>query len=202
LKLENKLRSAIEQQQLRTQYQPIVSLRTGGIVAFEALVRWQQPRVGLVSPADFIQLAEESGLIEPLGEWVLRDVCRQIRVWEQEFPTARPFVVSVNVSGRQFKRPDFVSQIDRILEETGVRGSRLAVEITEAAILEDTESAIASLLHLRARRIAVHIDDFGTGYSSLDRLRQLPVDTLKIDRSFVNGLGGSRQNTEFVRAIV
>ena len=190
-------------------YQPIVSIVTNTITSFEALVRWQHPERGLVSPNDFIPIAEETGLIVPLGRWVLRTACHQIRQWQQLFQNNPPLSVSVNLSVKQFSQPDLIEYIDRVLEETHLHGSSLKLEITESVLIENSESVTAMLVELRSRNIHLCIDDFGTGYSSLSYLHRFPTNTLKIDRSFVSRMGvnfdiskGEIDPTEIVRSIV
>lgn len=192
LQLETGLRRAVPQQELRLYYQPFVSLTTGRIVGFEALVRWQHPKRGLVSPAEFIPIAEETGLILPIGEWVLREACLKAKEWHLAFPHQEPLTISVNLSCKQLAQPDLSEKIDRILHETGVERQSLKLEITESATMENVESAradgkqaIAILEQLRSLGVRLGIDDFGTGYSSLSRLHSFPIDTLKIDQSFV-----------------
>lgn len=190
-------------------YQPIVSIATNTISSFEALVRWQHPERGLVSPAEFIPVAEETGLIVPLGRWVLRTACQQIRQWQQLFPSNPPLSVSVNLSVKQFSQPDLIEYIDQVLAESDLDGSSLKLEITESVLIENSESVTAMLVELRSRNIHLCIDDFGTGYSSLSYLHRFPTNTLKIDRSFVSRMGvkfdlskGEIDPTEIVRSIV
>ena len=190
-------------------YQPIVSIATNKITSFEALVRWQHPERGLVSPNEFIPIAEETGLIVPLGRWVLRTACHQIRQWQQLFPCNPPLSVSVNLSVKQFSQPNLIEYIDQVLEESHLEGSSLKLEITESVLIENSESVTAMLVELRARNIHLCIDDFGTGYSSLSYLHRFPTNTLKIDRSFVSRMGvkfdvskGEIDPTEIVRSIV
>ncbi|MBD2095914.1 EAL domain-containing protein [Trichocoleus sp. FACHB-591] len=201
LQLEMALRWALERQELRVFYQPLVSLTTGRIVGFEALVRWLHPEQGLISPAEFIAIAEETGLIVPIGQWVLTESCRQLREWQTQFPTASTLSISVNLSSKQFSQPNLVSQIEQVLQETGLRPDTLKLEITESGIMNNTESA-ALLRQLRALQVQLCIDDFGTGYSSLSRLRQFPIHTLKIDRSFVSTMREAVQDAEVVQAII
>lgn len=189
-------------------YQPIVSIANGKIAGFEALVRWRHPEGGLVSPGEFIPVAEETGLIVPIGRWVLREACHQIQAWQQLFPNNR-LSVSVNLSVKQFSQPDLIEYIDLVLAETNLDGSSLKLEITESVLIENPESVTAMLGELRARNIHLCIDDFGTGYSSLSYLHRFPTNTLKIDRSFVSRMGvecdigkGSIDPTEIVRSIV
>ena len=201
LQLETDLRWAIEREELRVYYQPIVSLGTGAIVGFEALVRWQHPEQGTISPDQFIPIAEETGLIIPLGMWVLRESCRQLHRWQQQFPRHSPLTMSVNLSGKQFSQPDLIEQIAKILQETQIVPGSLKLEITESGIMENTEAA-GLLEQLKALNIKLSIDDFGTGYSSLSRLNQFPIHTLKIDRSFVNKIQEEGENGTIVQAIV
>lgn len=208
LKLENDLRRAVKgleepdlTPQFQLYYQPLVGLKTGRLEGFEALVRWQHP-LGFVSPQQFIPIAEETGLIVPLGAWILREACRQLVTWQTQFPQALPLTVSVNLSCRQFSRSDLVVQIDQILQETGLDGSRLKLEITESEIMDNAELARAMLLQLKRRNIQLCIDDFGTGYSSLSYLHQFPLDHLKIDQSFINQMGVDGENSEIIQTIV
>ena len=202
LQLETELRWAIERQELQVYYQPIVSLTTGKIVWFEALVRWQHPEQGLISPAEFIPVAEETGLIIPIGQWVLRESCYQLRQWQQQFRSHPPLTISVNLSGKQFSQPDLVEQIDQTLKETGLSPGSLKLEITESGIMQNADSAAALLEQLKVLKIQLCIDDFGTGYSSLSRLHQFPINTLKIDRSFVSEMTDNGENAEIVQAII
>jgi len=201
LQLDTDLRRAIERQEFQLHYQPIVSLSTRKIIGFEALVRWQHPQRGMVSPAEFIPLTEETGLIIPLGQWVLLEACRQLRVWQQKFPTHPPLSMSVNLSGVQFRQPNLIEQIDQILQESNVNPGSLKLEITESVVMDNAESATAILQALKARNIQLAMDDFGTGYSSLSYLHRFPVDTLKIDRSFVSLMDVEGGNLEIVRTI-
>ncbi|MEP0872054.1 EAL domain-containing protein [Trichocoleus desertorum AS-A10] len=201
LQLEMALRWALERQELRVFYQPLVSLTTGRIVGFEALVRWLHPEQGLISPTEFIAIAEETGLIVPIGQWVLTESCRQLRQWQTQFLTASTLTISVNLSSRQFSQPNLVEQVAQVLRETGLSPHHLKLEITESGIMNNTESA-ALLRQLRALQVQLCIDDFGTGYSSLSRLRQFPIHTLKIDRSFVSTMREAVQDAEVVQAII
>ncbi|MBD1861162.1 MULTISPECIES: EAL domain-containing protein [Trichocoleus] len=202
LHLETDLRRAIERQELRLHYQPIVSLTTGRIHGFEALIRWQHPERGLMSPAEFIPVAEETGLIVPVGLWVLREACQQAQKWQKQFSTSFPLTMSVNLSGKQFSQPDLIGQIEQILQATALDARSLKLEITESVMMENAESATKMLLRLKALGVQLHIDDFGTGYSSLSYLHRFPIDQLKIDRSFVKRLGADDESAEIVRAIV
>ena len=199
LQLEAALHRAVERQEFRLFYQPIVSLETGRIAGFEALLRWEHPERGLVAPDEFIPVAEDLGLIIPLGQWALREACRQLRAWQMEFVDLRPLTVSVNLSGRQFAHSELLTVVDHALKETGLEASSLKLEITESVMMDNTELSSALLLDLKARHIDTCMDDFGTGYSSLSFLQQYPVNILKIDRSFM-GLG--KESVEIVRTIV
>jgi diguanylate cyclase (GGDEF)-like protein len=202
LRLETELRRAIERAEFRLHYQPIISLATGRLAAFEGLLRWEHPDRGLVMPDDFIPLAEETGLILPIGQWALQEGCRQMREWREGNGHAPLPTMSLNLSGRQLTECDLVSDVGRMLEAEGLEGHELDLEVTENVIMADTESTRGCLAGLRALDLGVSIDDFGTGHSSLSHLDRLPVDTLKIDRSFLRTHGGHPHKTEIVRTIV
>ena len=187
--LESDLRRGIERGELRLHYQPLVDMPTDRIVGFEALVRWEHPVRGLIPPLSFVPLAEETGLILPLGRWVLEHACRQARAWRDLRPDAPPMFMSVNLSARQFAQPGLVDQVKEILADTGLEPSTLEIEITESALMDQTEAGIRTLRQLRDIGVRLVLDDFGTGYSSLSYLKHLPLDTIKIDRSFVAGMG-------------
>ena len=203
LELETELHQAIEHQEFELYYQPIVSLETGKIAGFEALVRWQSPKRGFVSPGEFIPVAEEiDDLIFPLGQWILQQACRQMRLWHEQFPQHPPLMISVNLSSRQFSQPDLVEQIEQTLEEVGLDCHSLKLEITESMVMDDVEAAIAILKRLKKLELRLSIDDFGTGYSSLSYLHRFPMDTLKVDKSFVGRMDESKDDHEIVRTIV
>ncbi len=204
LQLETDLRMALKRQEFLLHYQPFVCLATGRIIGFEALVRWQHPLRGLVSPVKFIPVAEETGAIVQLGEWVLEEACRQLRLWEGMFDFDRPLIMSVNLSGKQFAQPDLVARIKEILGTTGLSAQSLKLEITESVVMDDVESAIAVLKQMKGLNVKLGIDDFGTGYSSLSYLSRFPTDTLKVDRSFVGRmeLESEGENVAIVRTIV
>ncbi len=201
LALEHDLRQAIERGELVLHFQPEVELATGQVLGAEALVRWQHPQRGLVSPAEFIPIAEETGLILDLDAWVLAEACRQARGWPATAAGRGP-IVSVNLSARRFQQADLPASVARVLTETGLEPGRLRLEITETAVMSDVDAAVATLQQLRAMGVLLAIDDFGTGYASLNYLRRFPVHTLKIDRSFITGLGEDAQALQIVRAIM
>ena len=202
LKLETDLRRALERGEFRVYYQPIVSLSTAKIAGFEALVRWERPGVGIVGPEEFVAVAEEMGLIVFLGSWVLRKACEQARRWHLASPGEKTLTMSVNVSGRQFKQPDIVEQVQRIVRETQVDPSAIKLEVTESVTMDNAERTIRIVKGLKNLGVRLSIDDFGTGYSSLSYLRRFPMDTLKIDRSFVQNLPGNPENLEIIRTIM
>jgi len=199
--LETGLRRALAHDEFRVHYQPIISLESWRISGFEALVRWEHPEHGYVSPLKFIPVAEETGLIIKIGEWVLREACQQLRVWQEQFPSDPPLSMSVNLSGKQLSQPDLIDRISQILSETGVEASTLKIEITESAIIENIDDAAMTLRRIKALGIRLSLDDFGTGYSSLSYLHRFPIDTLKIDRSFVSRINLPK-NTEIVKTIL
>jgi diguanylate cyclase (GGDEF)-like protein len=201
LGLEQDLRRALERDELEVYYQPIVSLSEARLTGFEALLRWNHPVRGLVLPDKFIPMAEDTGLIVPIGTWVLHEACRQIRTWDQEFPAAGDLVVNVNLSARQCTHPDLPQEVRRILDDTGIAPSRLKLEITEGVVLEHSEVVGNVLRELRVLGVQFGLDDFGMGYSALSYLQNFPFQTIKIDRAFVGGMD-SGSNTEIVRAIV
>ncbi len=190
LSLESELRTAIELGQLRLLYQPIVELRSLRVAGFEALVRWAHPRFGTLAPADFIPLAEETGLIRTLGEWILGEACRQTKEWQELY--GQSFAVSINLSALQFRNLSFLPDLSRVLWKTGVGRSAVQLEITETALMEDEEATLKNLVELKRLGVKVAIDDFGIGYSSLSYLRRFDVELLKIDQSFVSDCGDER----------
>jgi EAL domain-containing protein (putative c-di-GMP-specific phosphodiesterase class I) len=200
LALEFSLRQALENQEFVLHYQPRVDLKSGAIVGAEALVRWQHPTRGLISPAHFIGLAEETGLIVPLGSWILRHACQQQAAWRREGFGAT--VVAVNVSSRQFGEPDFVEMVAATLAQTGLPAESLELELTESVIMTDVEDAILILGRLRALGVKLSIDDFGTGYSSLAYLKRFPISALKIDQSFVRDIVADQDDRLIVSSII
>ncbi len=202
LNLENDLRRAVERNEFFLLYQPIVQVGSGALAGFEALVRWQHPERGIVPPLEFIPIAEETGLIVPLGRWVLEAACQQVREWQLAFLEFRSLTLSVNLSGKQLNDPKLIQKVKDILFETGFDPSRLKLEITESVVMENAETSTILLKQLRELGLQLSIDDFGTGYSSLSYLHRFPVTTLKIDRSFVSRMGQGDENLEIVRTIV
>ncbi|MEH1941898.1 MAG: EAL domain-containing protein [Nostoc sp.] len=203
LDLETALRNALlKQEEFHLDYQPIVSLITGKIIGFEALIRWYHPERGFISPQDFIPLAEETGMIVSIGQWVLYEACQQMHAWHKQFPTSRPLTISVNFSGKQITQPDVFKQVKDILQQTGLEPCCLKLEITESLLMDNFELANTVLSQLTALNVELHMDDFGTGYSSLSYLHRLPIKTIKIDRSFVTTIGSQGENLEIIRAIV
>ncbi|NJO93612.1 MAG: EAL domain-containing protein [Hydrococcus sp. RM1_1_31] len=203
--LEIEMRGAIARNEFQLYFQPIVSLKTLKIGGFEALIRWQSPQRGFMSPGVFIPVAEESGLIVPLGQWILREACLQICRWQEQFPQHSTLMMSINLSRRQFAQVDLVEQIQNTLEEINVDRDRIKLEITESLMMNDIEEGLTLLRRLKDLGLKLSLDDFGTGYSSLSNLHSFPIDTLKIDQSFVNRLSEdceSEKYSQIVRTIV
>jgi EAL domain-containing protein (putative c-di-GMP-specific phosphodiesterase class I)/GGDEF domain-containing protein len=202
LRLEGSLRRALERRELELHYQPIVCMRTGAITAFEALLRWRHPERGLLAPGAFLAAAEASGVLVPAGRWVLAQACRQAQAWGERHPGAARIAVTVNLSARQLRHPGVVANVEDALVGSGLAANRLHLEITESAIMESGEAAVETLCRLKALGVMLCVDDFGVGYSSLSYLHRFPVDVLKIDRSFVAGLGKVGACGDIVRAVV
>ena len=201
LRLETDFHHSIDRGEFRLHYQPIVSLFDGQVVGFEALTRWQHPQRGYVSPEKFIPLAEETGMIIPLGWWVLQEVCYQLKEWQLQFNNPN-LTIAVNISQKQFSQPCLIDSLMQILQTTGLEADSLRLEITESLLMQDTQTTIKTLNQLKAIGCKLHLDDFGTGYSSLSYLHSLPIDALKIDRSFVKAIDSEGNNSEIVEAIV
>jgi diguanylate cyclase (GGDEF)-like protein len=202
LHTETALRRAIEREEFRVYFQPEVSIETGAIVGLEALVRWEHPERGLLAPDEFISLAEETGLIVPIGTWVLRESCRRAQAWQAERVGDEPLVVRVNVSARQLSQDGVVAVVQDALEETRLDPAQLCLEVTESVLVEDPESSTGTLAALKRLGVKIAVDDFGTGYSSLEYLRRFPVDCVKIDRSFVRGIPHSSDDVAIVNAVI
>ncbi|MEA4857938.1 putative bifunctional diguanylate cyclase/phosphodiesterase [Solidesulfovibrio sp.] len=202
MEMEMALRQALEHGEITVHYQPIVSLSTGVITGVEALARWRHPSQGLITPNEFIPIAEETGLINELGALVLRQACRRMVDLGNANPDAAKLTLSVNISGRQFKRPDFVEEVAAIMAETDIDPSRVRLELTESVLMDNADEAVETIKRLKALRVKVVIDDFGTGYSSLSYIQRFPFDSLKVDRSFVGNMNEAEQNMEIVRTII
>ncbi len=202
LEVERELRHALDRDELDLHYQPVIALRSGEITGLEALVRWRHPERGLLDPGDFVSIAEDSGLIEPIGRWVQESACRQVLDWHEQRPDQRPFDVSVNLSARQVAHRDLAASVAEVLARTGLEPASLRLEITESVLVEESATAIATLEALSEIGVGLVLDDFGTGYSSLAYLNRFPFDALKIDRSFVDALGVEQEPTAIVEAII
>lgn len=204
LKIETDLRRGIENKEFDLYYQPIVSLDNISIIGFEALIRWNHPTQGLVYPDLFIPVAEETGLIIPIGRWVLKKACRDLRRWDEQVKSKLPLFMSVNISSKQFLRPSLIDDIKAILDETGLSPDKLKLEITETALMEDVHETIPLIQRLKDFGVQIVIDDFGTGYSSMSYLQKLPIDTLKVDQSFISRIenNGDNENKNIVETII
>ena len=205
IEMENSLRLAVKRKEFVLHYQPIVSLDDNELAGFEALIRWQHPTQGLISPAKFIPIAEDTKLIVDIGEWLLNEACQQLQNWQQQFanvPQMSSLKMSINLSSQQLQEPEFINKLDRILAKTGIDGNSLKLEITESVLIEPGGMVQDTLQQIRDRNIKLSIDDFGTGYSSLSYLRRFPIDNLKIDRSFIEQMNSDSENLEIVRVII
>jgi diguanylate cyclase (GGDEF)-like protein len=202
LQMETDLRRALDRGEFVLHYQPVISLTTGKISGVEALVRWRHPERGLVPPAEFVPVTEETGLILALGAWVLEEACRQVRAWHELGGDAKELTVAVNLSGKQLAQPDLVDQVARILRDQSIAASYLKLEITESAIIEKTELATRVLNEIKRLGVQVQLDDFGTGYSSLSYLHRLPLDALKVDRSFISNMETADRSLQLVQTIL
>ena len=200
LDMEGNLRRGLERNELLVHYQPLVCLQTGAIIGAEALARWSHPRIGMIHPGEFIPLAEESGLIIPLGNFVLEQVCRDLRRWQDD--GLPPVQVAINLSARQFRQDDLAANVRRALTETGVDGSLLDFELTESMVMHDVDNTLLTLRELKALGPSLSLDDFGTGYSSLSYLKRFPIDTLKIDRSFVSDIHKGEDDAAIAHAVI
>ncbi|MDB9314113.1 EAL domain-containing protein [Spirulina sp. CS-785/01] len=202
LQLESELETALKEQEFRLYYQPIFNLETLKLAGFEALLRWQHPQKGIISPSHFVSVAEETGLILPLGEWILQEACDRLHHWHQQYPESFPFFMSINLSGIQLLNVELPDYIERLLSHYKLKGSQIKLEITESVLMDNTEVVMRLLERFREQNIRLSIDDFGTGYSSLSYLQSLPLDTLKIDQSFVKNMDGSQKSLDIVKTII
>jgi EAL domain-containing protein (putative c-di-GMP-specific phosphodiesterase class I) len=200
--VENELRYAIEYKEFKLHYQPIYSLVTDQIKGFEALIRWNNPRMGRVSPGVFIPVAEETGLIIDIGDWVLKEACTQMQKWHKQSLSTEKFFINVNISGRQFAQSDFVNKLQAVLTETGLDPNTLKLEITESILLDSQQTESELFTSLRNLGVHLQIDDFGTGYSSLSYIQHIPVEVIKIDRSFIQEVGNGEKYIELIHAII
>ncbi len=202
LDVETNLRRALQRNEFELHYQPIMALRPSKLVGFEALVRWRKSPTELIYPDDFISIAEDTGLILFIDTWVLREACRTMHQWHQEFPTPEPLSISVNLSARQFARPDLVQQIRQILDETQIDPRSVRLEITESVSMANSERTVSVLSELKQLGVRFSIDDFGTGFSSLSYLHRFPLDLLKIDRSFVSRMALDKDSLSIIQTIL
>ena len=205
VELENSLRMALERREFIMHYQPIISLDNSELAGFEALIRWHHPQKGFVPPSEFIPIAEDTGLILDIGEWLLRESCLQLQLWREQFasiPQVKSLKMSINLASLQLQESNFITKLDRILEETGLDGNSLRLEITEGVLIEPEGNVQNTLKQIKDKNIKLSIDDFGTGYSSLSYLRRFPIDNLKIDRSFIQQMNHDFENFEIVRLII
>ena len=205
IELEQNLRLALKNQEFILHYQPIVDLKNNSLFGFEALIRWQHPQKGSISPVDFIPIAEDTGLILPIGEWVLTEACQQLATWQKQYaaiPGVAKLKISVNVASQQFQESDYIKKLDQILLDTGINPSCLKLEITERVLIDSAKNTQQTLSEIKKRKIKLSIDDFGTGYSSLSYLHRLPIDNLKVDRSFVARINSDPESLEIVRTII
>jgi predicted signal transduction protein with EAL and GGDEF domain len=202
LQLENDLRRAIARGEFRVCYQPKVVVESGRIAGVEVLVRWEHPTRGLLPPHEFIPVAEETGMIVSIGNWILGEACRQAYQWQEQYPNGPALLMNVNLSAQQFRQPNLLEEVARVLRETGLNPSNLEFEVTESVMLNDADSATETLRQLKGLGVRIALDDFGTGYSSLSYLRRFPVDTLKVDRSFVGRLGQEIEGTAIVQTVI
>jgi diguanylate cyclase (GGDEF)-like protein len=199
---EAALQRALTKHELRLVYQPVIRMNTGELAGFEALIRWDRPGYGVVPPSEFITIAEDTGLIVPIGEWVLAHACRQLAAWNHAYPDRAPLDIAVNVSVRQFRQPGFIEALEQVIAETGIDPSWLLLEVTESMLLTDTDAALARLDSVKALGARLAIDDFGTGYSSLAYLRRFPLDVVKIDKTFTQDLGNEAADTTLIAGVV
>jgi EAL domain-containing protein (putative c-di-GMP-specific phosphodiesterase class I) len=202
LEMENEMRAGLEKREFQLYYQPIISLETNRLACFEALIRWLHPKRGLLLPLEFLPIAEESGLILPIGNWVLQEACSQLKSWQNKFPNLQNVGVNVNISSKQFSHSIFIEQVLQALRTSNLNASALKLEITEGVLISNYAPANEVFTKLQGLGVELQIDDFGTGYSALGYLQHFPINAIKIDRTFVNEMAKSRKSTGLVRAII
>ncbi|HEX9012951.1 MAG TPA: GGDEF domain-containing phosphodiesterase, partial [Anaerolineaceae bacterium] len=202
LQIENELRRALENNEFALYYQPIQALQSSRLVGFEALIRWNHPSRGLLLPAEFMQVAEESGIILPIGRWVLHEACAQTRAWQARYPAEPPITININISGRQFAQPNFVGQVEEVLQETGLNPASLKLEITEGVLIDNPVVAGQAFSRLNDLGVQLQVDDFGTGYSALSYLQRFPIQTIKIDRTFIEEMSSAGKQSGLVQTII
>ena len=202
LELENEIRTGLQNREFQLYYQPIIFLESNRLTGFEALIRWLHPKRGLLLPVEFLSIAEESGLILPMGDWVLQEACLQFKRWHEKYPSLQNISVNVNISSRQFSHPNFIGKVTEALRTSGLKADTLKLEITEGVLISNYATANETFVKLQNLGIQFQIDDFGTGYSALGYLQHFPINAIKIDRSFVNEMAKGRKGTELVRAII
>jgi EAL domain-containing protein (putative c-di-GMP-specific phosphodiesterase class I) len=202
LEMEQELRAALENREFQLYYQPIISLKSNRAVGVEALIRWNHPTRGLLLPGEFLPIAEESGLILPIGEWVLHEACAQLRRWQNTYPWLQNISINVNISNRQFSQPNFVEDVIQAIRVNGLKAESLRLEITENVLISNYGAANQVFTKLRDLGIHLQIDDFGSGYSALGYLQHFPISTIKIDKSFIDNMGKGRKGIALIRAIV
>ncbi|HEY9702326.1 MAG TPA: EAL domain-containing protein, partial [Allocoleopsis sp.] len=202
IQIDKDLRYALKRNEFKLNYQPIIDLKTNELAGFEALIRWYHPERGLIPPDQFIPIAEDTGLIVAIGHWVLQEACQQLRIWQTQFPKAESLKMSINIASGQIRSPDLLEKLDKVIAETGIDSSKISLEITETTMINQGEETIIKLEQLRDRNIHLSLDDFGQGYSSLSYLHRFPVNTLKIDRTFVDQMSLGGQNMAIVRTII
>jgi EAL domain-containing protein (putative c-di-GMP-specific phosphodiesterase class I) len=202
LQLEADMRAVLDHKELILFYQPIIDLETHRLIGFEALVRWIHPKRGMIYPLEFIPLAEENGMINAIGDWIIREACHELRVLQDRYPMQPPLTMSINISGKQFGQLDLADRVADVIGESGIDAHTLALEITESMIMDNVDTAVITMNRFRDMGIQIHLDDFGTGYSSLSYLHRFPINALKIDRSFINKLSVDGENKEVIMSII
>ena len=202
IEIESQLRNAIDKHEFILYYQPIYSLAKNSLVGFEALLRWNHPKRGILLPVDFLTVAEDSGIIEQIGEWVVFQACLQMKQWHEKYPQFQNLGININISARQFKNPGFINLLDTVIKDTGLKPDRIHLEITETVLIENQNLANNKFKSLQKMGFEIHIDDFGIGYSSMGYLQNFPIDTIKIDRSFIHSMGEEEKGSQLVNAMI